>query len=126
MLKAGFARIEATPPLGVDLAGYFYRRFASGILDPLYINAVAVSNGEKIVLLIAADYIGIKLEANIEIRKIISERCGVPEDHILLAALHQHTSCAIDKNRASGLKDAEYLNVLYRKFADVSKMAIDD
>lgn len=126
MLKAGFARIDATPPFGADLAGYFYRRFAKGILDPLYLNAVAVANEEKTVLLISADYIGIKLDANIEIRNLISERTGVAVDHILLAALHQHTSCAIDKNRASGLKDEEFKNVLFRKFADVAQMAIDD
>ena len=126
MLKAGFARIEATPPFGADLAGYFYRRLAKGILDPLYLNAVAISNEEKTVLLISADYIGIKLDANLEIRKLISERTGVATDHILLAALHQHTSCAIDKNRASGLKDEEFKNVLFRKFADVAQMAIDD
>ncbi len=126
MLKAGFARVEATPPFGADLAGYFYRRLAKGILDPLYLNAVAVANEETTVLLISADYIGIKLDANLEIRKLISERTGVAVDHILLAALHQHTSCAIDKNRASGLKDEEFKNVLFRKFADVAQMAIDD
>ena len=126
MLKAGFARIEATPPFGADLAGYFYRRSASGILDPIYLNAVAISNDEKMVLLISADYIGIKLDESLEIRTLISEKTGVAVDHILLAALHQHTSCAIDKKRGSGLKDTEYINVLYRKFADVSKMAIDD
>ena len=95
MLKAGFARVEATPPLGADLSGYFHRRLAKGILDPLYLNAVALSNDDKIVLLISADYIGIKLESNIKIRKMISERTGVELDNILIAALHQHTSCAI-------------------------------
>ena len=73
MLKAGFARIEATPPFGADLAGYFYKRLAKGILDPLYLNAVAISNDEQTVLLISADYIGIKLDSNIKIRKMISD-----------------------------------------------------
>ena len=101
MLKAGFARVDVTPPLGSDLSGYFYRRLATGIKDPLYANAVAVENeGEKI-LLIAIDYIGIMLSYNIQIRKMIEERTGVPADHVLLAALHQHTApCIGDENES--------------------------
>ena len=60
MLKAGFARLDATPPLGTDLSGYFYRRQAKGVLDPLYINAVAIENGDEKIVLMAIDYIGIK------------------------------------------------------------------
>ena len=33
--KAGFARVDATPPLGIPMVGYFSKRNATEILDPL-------------------------------------------------------------------------------------------
>ena len=128
MLKAGFARVDITPPFGNDLSGYYERRLADGTLDPLYLNAVALTVGEETVLLMAADYIGIKLDHSVKIRELIHERTGVPTDHILIAALHQHTSpCLADPNtRSTALRDKVFIDVLYRRFADAAVMALDD
>ena len=128
MLQAGFARIDITPPFGNDLSGYYERRLADGTLDPLYLNAVALTVGEETVLLMAADYIGIKMEHSIAIRELISERTGVPTDHILLAALHQHTSpCLADPTKKeTALRDKTFIDVVYRRFADAAVMALDD
>ena len=128
MLKAGFARIDITPPFGNDLSGYYERRLADGTLDPLYLNAVALTVGEETVILMAADYIGIKLDHAAKIRELIRERTGVPADHILIAALHQHTSpCLADpETRSTALRDKVFIDVLYRRFADAAVMALDD
>lgn len=128
MLKAGFARIDITPPFGNDLSGYYERRLADGTLDPLYLNAVALTVGEETVILMAADYIGIKLDHAAKIRELIRERTGVPTDHILIAALHQHTSpCLADPEaRSTALRDKVFIDVLYRRFADAAVMALDD
>ena len=128
MLKAGFARIDVTPPLGADLSGYFYRRTAKGIRDPLYVNALAIGNETETVVLMAIDYIGIKLDHHIKIRKQIKERTGIPMDHVVLAALHQHTTpcLANPDNRGTALRDTVFIDVLYRKIADAAVMAVDD
>lgn len=127
MLKVGFARLDVTPPLGSDLSGYFYRRLAKGVRDPLYLNAVAIGEGEEKLIWMAIDYIGIKMQHHIKIRRQISARTGVAEDHILIAALHQHTSpCLADGERLTALRDEQFTDVLYRKFADAAVMAIDD
>ncbi len=37
--RAGFARVDITPPLGIQMVGYFhkiYDRRADGIMDPLH------------------------------------------------------------------------------------------
>ena len=41
--KAGFARVDITPPMGVPMPGYFYKRLADKVLDPLVAECVAVS-----------------------------------------------------------------------------------
>ncbi len=97
------------------------------MLDPLYINTVAVeSDGEKIILM-AIDYIGIDLNCSIAIREMIEEKTGVPADHIMIAALHQHTAPGIASTaREHFLRDEIFKNVLFRKFVDAAVMAIDD
>ena len=125
MLKAGFSRLDVTPPFDSEIAGYYHVRYANGVLDPICLNSVAVANEEKTVLLMALDFIGINLDYSVRIREKISERTGVPTDHIMLAAMHQHTSCALDHS-FSRLTDENYIEVLIRKIADGAQMAIDD
>ena len=126
MIKAGFARLDITPPLGAELSGYFYVRHAKGFLDTLELNAVAVSNGTDTAILMAIDFIGIRMNYMDILRQQISQRTGVPAEHILIAALHQHTSCCIADGRDSSLTDQAYLDVLFRKFGDAAQLAIDD
>ena len=128
MLQAGFARVDITPPFGNDLSGYYERRLADGTLDPLYLNAVALTVSEETVLLMAADYIGIKMDKCAKIREVICARTGVPTDHILIAALHQHTSpCLSDPTKQeTALRDKVFIDVVYRRFADAAVMALDD
>ena len=126
MLKAGFARLDVTPPLGAELSGYFHIRHAKGILDTLDLNAVAVSNGTDTVILMAIDFIGIRMNYIEQMKEIITARTGVPASNILIAALHQHTSCCLSDGRLTNLTDKIYIDVLLRKFGDAAQMAIDD
>lgn len=128
MLKAGFARADITPPLGNPLHGYFNIRVSDGVLDPLELNAIAVSNDENTVVYITADLLGIMLKDALAIRKAVAEATGLAEDNVILQALHQHTSVRIGSRPQStdSIEDREYLGMLTRRFCDVAKMAIDD
>ncbi len=130
MIKAGFARVDITPPLGTPISGYFYQRLADGVLDPLQLNALAFGNGEDTALIIACDLIGMVMTSGNEVRALISEKTGVPAERIMLCCLHQHTSIRIGDKLGnkdySSFDDPSYLSMLYRRFADVAKMAVDD
>ena len=54
-MKAGFAKLEITSPLGSNLNGYFTVRPAQDVVEPLYANALAFSDGENTVLAISLD-----------------------------------------------------------------------
>ncbi|MBQ2786307.1 MAG: hypothetical protein IJF02_07375 [Oscillospiraceae bacterium] len=41
-LKAGFARVNVTPMMGIKMRGYFKPRYVEGVLDDLEINALAL------------------------------------------------------------------------------------
>ena len=119
--------MDITLPLGTGLAGYFAPRPAKGVLDPLSLNAIALSDGKETALLITVDALGMRYMFCEEIRALIEEKTGVPADHVILTALHQHTSFVMrPKGGTCALQDKSYISVLYRKFADVAKMAVDD
>ena len=127
MLQAGFARMDITLPLGTGMAGYFAPRPANGVRDPLSLNAIAFSDGTQTALLITVDALGMRYMFCDEVKELITARTGVPADHIILSALHQHTSFVMrPKGGTCALQDQSYIDVLYRKFADVAQMAIDD
>ena len=127
MLKAGFSRLDVTPPLGSFISGYFIKRYAKGVLEPILLNALALSDGNTTSILIAADLLGIRKNYCDEIISLISEKTGIPTDNITICCLHQHTSVAIrDTATNTVMKDKNYLEYLYRKFADAALMAIDD
>ena len=126
MINVGFARLDVTPPLGSPLAGYFKERPADGILDPIELNAIAFSNGEDTAVIIAADLIGMNMQHSEAVRTLIEEKSGIPKDHVMICCLHQHTSLRIGGKGYAELKDTAYIDLLYRKFRDVSMLAIAD
>lgn len=133
MLKAGFAKVDVTPPLGSPLAGYARERISDGILDPIELVALAVNDGENTVLIITADFVGMWETWATEIRNLISKETGVPAENIYLHCLHQHTTVRIGWNLnvrkemiPNRFEDETYYNMLYRKYVDVAKMAIDN
>ena len=129
MLKAGFSRIDVTPPLGSYVAGDFSERYSKTVLDPLYLNALALSYGDEKVLIIACDFIYIKRTYSDDLRAAIAERVSIPADNVMLCSLHQHSSIRISHNDTKAnnvMRDTAYLDVLTRKFGDVAVMAMED
>ena len=123
MLKAGFARVDVTPPLGTELTGYFHARISDGILDPIYLNALAIGSDGNTALIITADFMYMREPSATLYRTLIEKRTGLSKDNILIHTVHQHTSTTAGKE---GPTDAEYQGFLARKFCDVAQMALSD
>ena len=105
MLKAGFARVDVTPPLGTELTGYFHARISDGILDPIYLNALAIGSDGNTALIITADFMYMREPSATLYRTLIEKRTGLSKDNILIHTVHQHTSTTAGKE---GPTDAEY------------------
>ncbi len=127
MLQAGFSRVDVTAPLGSYLAGYYHERYADGILDPIELNAIALSDGENKAVIIVSDFQGIRKAWADPIRERIAEKTGLSINSVTISSLHQHTSVALRPGKANNvIKDNAYLDFLYRKFSDVALMALED
>ena len=125
MMQAGFARVDVTPPMGSPVDGYFRDRVANGVLDPIQLNALAISDGEHRAVMIAGDFLGVEIFHVAAIKELITHRTGLKNEEIFLSATHSHTSVFLREHPAENLP-WEYIKLLYRKYADVAQMALAD
>ena len=88
--KAGFSRKDITPPLGVFMPGYYQKRYAKEILDPLQINCAAFSDGTKTALVMQFDTEALSDWVADGMRDAIVKATGIDRDAILLHASHTH------------------------------------
>ena len=155
MLKAGFCRANIDPPLGIAIRGYYKKRYASAILDSLYVNVAAFSvksdmaeknvwnpdtgeydaqamkenAPESIVLVAGIDNCGIDAEQCTEYRRYMEACTGVPAERIILHSTHTHTA-PYTKNDGRFDADASkiefYGSLVKTRLADAAAAAIAD
>ena len=122
--KVGFSRIDITPDIGIDIAGYYVRRIADGVLDPLYANAIAFECGGERALMIALDNLGINQEVLKKYREKIASVTGVAHRGIFISCTHTHTAPAA-KADVSAEVDA-YIEFLSERVSEAAKAAFSD
>ena len=136
-LQAGFSRVNINPPLGTEIVGYFHTRYASGILDDLEINALALSAGEDKVLLMSADLCFIGNPVQKVLAESIADATGLTKDQIFIHATHTHTGPVVSLEGKNGMATGgsntrgvevtrEYGVSLCRKFVDAAVLALQD
>ena len=128
--EVGFARLDITPPLGVDMTGYSRIRYADGLLDPLDANAVAFSDGTNKAVVISVDIINLRAFFDLY-RKGVAEMTGLPPEAVFIACTHTHTgpgvgSCVYGEMFDDFDKATPYGKLIKDRLASVAKLALDD
>jgi hypothetical protein len=102
VMKAGVAKVDITPPAGVQMWGYFDRLTgAQGTLDPLYARVLVLEVGEKRLALADLDYGRTFGPAAIErLRASARQSCGI--SYVLVQATHTHAGPVIMDEYPSG------------------------
>jgi len=92
-LRAGAAKIDMTPPTGVELCGYgaFLGRRSTAVHDPLYCRALVLENEQGRFVIIENDILGITADIAAMVRRGLGERLGIADDHVLMACSHTHS-----------------------------------
>ena len=108
-MKAGFAKIDITPPLGVNLGGYYRERYSDHVIEPLYATAVAFSDGERTAIAISVDILEI-LQKDTDVIRVTGYL-------VKLSEVEEYRKCkaVLDTttNFGSGAKDG--LKIMQRK-----------
>ena len=122
--KIGFSRIDITPDIGLDIAGYFVKRIADGVLDPLYANAMAISCGDERAVMIALDNLGIKQELLIKYRSAVAEALGICVEGVFISCTHTHTAPHAKTDVGEGIDG--YIEFLSEKIVEAARAADAD
>lgn len=135
-LMAGFARVNATPPLGIGIAGYFQKRLAEGVLDEIEINALALSTGDSKVVMISFDVCYVTNDVLEVYKNHIAEVTGLPLEAIFVHATHTHTGPFLKRVEGGPLDfldatedeslEEQYGKMVCLKMADAAQMALND
>ena len=124
-LQAGYARTNITPPLGIDISGYFKERIADGVLDELEACAVALRCGDKTAVIITLDLCYLPTALCNEIRLAAAEAAGVAPEALYIHCTHTHQGPAIGKKHKNPIVN-EYFTFLLHRVCDTAFMAIAD
>jgi len=121
-LLAGAYEVDITPPLGVDLAGYFNVRKADSILANLHAKAVVLKDEVTELAVVSCDLCVIPKEMVTKIRSLASQWSGIKEENIMIVATHTHTG-PVTTGLLAGEADPLYIDFLIRKVATAIAMA---
>jgi hypothetical protein len=115
-----------TPPLGVSLAGLYTDRRADGLRDELYARAWVIDDGAAPVAVVCVDILGVSAATTAGSRRLIEQACGIPGDHVMIAATHNHSgplTREVDAGGRAGERDEPYLAYLERQIASAIQLA---
>ncbi len=114
----GASKREITPSSPVYLGGYGFGpvRLSTGVRNPIYARAIAISRGERTAVFCAIDTQGHFLAYQeggarygcADIRRRVSNDAGIPERAIIIASTHDHSGP--DDIGVWGGLPPEYLN----------------
>lgn len=124
MIKCGVSEFVITPSLGTSIPGQLYQRKATGIKDDIYVKALVLDDGSRMIAFIAIDAVSVETREVAEIRKRVFESTGIPESNIMVSATHTHTGPPTLDVFGSG-RDEEYLLFMVKKASDVALIAFN-
>ena len=126
-LKAGAAKIDITPPLGCDMAGYAGRDQGSEtIADPLYAKVLLFDDGDSQAAIITNDLIGVEAEFVDQTRQAIERVTGIPAGNVMISCSHTHFGPEVRASRAASPdnpKNRIYATMLVQQLVTVTQLA---
>ena len=127
-MKAGFARIKITPPVGTKMTGFGFRDYdptgVRGIHDDLYARALYLTHGEEKVVIIGFDLLFFSRDEADRFKGATGRKIDLSPREIFLNTSHTHTGPKVGTWDYSG-SDRLYLQFLEDAIVEVACSARD-
>lgn len=96
-MRAGFSRVDITPPLGTPLGGWGIssERLSEVNNDPLYVRALSVSHEREEALILTLDLCFVSREDADRFKGVLGRELGLLSRQILINASHTHAGPAV-------------------------------
>ncbi len=121
-LEAGFGRCCINPEVPVSLAGYFNKRYWTGVLDDIYVQALVLRQGDVLSAIVHFDLVSVPTA----VAEAIAERCGrfseLNRQNMLMCATHTHTAPEVRCGKPGS--NEEYVNFVLDKTEEAVKEAL--
>ncbi|MFC1717156.1 neutral/alkaline non-lysosomal ceramidase N-terminal domain-containing protein [Candidatus Poribacteria bacterium] len=117
-LKAGAARVNITPYVGINQSGFGSRKKGSvGIHDDLYAKAVVLDDGSTKIGIVGCDLLNLDESSVASIRKRVQELTGMDGANVFISTSHTHSGPLTSPLRGFGELDREWVSVLEKQIA---------
>ena len=123
-MRAGFAEVEITPPVGTHKIGWILDVVFEEVRDPLYARAAVFESGSSGVGFVQLDTLSVRWSFVDALRRRIQDEYDFPGTHVMVAATHNHAGPAV-ANCGLVRRDGAYLDVLLEKCVEVFGTAYD-
>ena len=124
--KAGYAKTDITPPLGVFMPGYYKDRRAKEVLDPLEVVCVAFSDGNTKAVVMQLDTEALSDAVADDMRNAVVKATGLDRNAVILHASHTHDGGHLAMKQKMGAssigRGEDEISDIYRRMA-VSRVA---
>lgn len=118
VLQAGASTIDVSPEkLPAIRNGMFLQAVWAQVSDPLYARSLVLDDGSESIVVCVVDSCMLPTDVCDAIKLIVTERTGIPLDHILISATHTHSAPSTMAMCLGTGKDEEYTKFLIPKVA---------
>jgi len=123
-MRAGLAKANITPPVGLELSGWCFGP-SVGILDELYSKVLVLESDGKRAVIITADLIGFDTKYANAIREGVASKVGTDAGHVLVSCSHTHSGPATMFLRRWGEIDEDFVHTVQKKIIGAAVIAAE-
>jgi len=123
-VRAGFAEVDITPPVGTHKIGWLRDIVSDTVLDPICARLAVIESGAERIAFVQLDTLSIRWTQVNDIRRRINEAYGFPGERVLVAATHNHAGPAV-ANTGEVKRDEAYIETLVQRVVEGFGKALD-
>ena len=116
-LKAGFAVVDITPPIGAIITGPMGPA-STGTDDPLKARAMVVQSGDRKLAIVGVDLVKIRRDLSDKAIALIMKQTDITRDAVLICPSHNHSGPLIPADGDNAKANKAYIDTLPKLISD--------
>lgn len=125
-MRLGFAKVDITPRVGVELCGFgpYLNRHSVGVRDRLWSRAMAMEVDDRCAVVISNDLAGVSGAVTARVRELVRRDTGLPPEAVMVHCTHTHSGPTTFPLNGWGDVDAPYMEILPGRLASAARQAL--
>jgi neutral ceramidase len=116
-LKAGFAQVDITPPIGAIITGPM-GPLSTATDDPLKARAMVVASGGRKLVIVGVDLVKIRRDLSDKVIELVMQQTDIKRDGILICPSHNHSGPLIPADGDNAKANKAYIDTLPKLISD--------